>query len=129
MILRFCPERITLEQPAEGLPDPVTFNFPRFFLDIEDQDRLPNTVVLTDHNGYANTCPIEVYKFDSTTGWWVAKWDNRDYKKIWHDYTPSVDSRLIKIEEMFRAFREKNEKLEQVVGYIYGTILFSFEIV
>lgn len=128
LILRFGPVRIVLEQLVDGSPIPVTYcSFPHFFLDIED--RIPGRVVLTDHQGDAHFRHIEVYKFDSTTGWWVAKGDDRDYEDIWHDYTPPVGSPLIKIENMFRAFREKNKKLEQVVGYIYGTNQFSWEVV
>ena len=117
--------------PPEGLVSPLTLGHQRSFLGAEG--RLEHDIVLTDNNrnSMSSDVRVDVYKFDSRTGWWVTgpALDDDSQMGIWHSYNPPLESRVKRIELVFKDFLERNAKLEQVVGYIYGIRGYPLDIV
>jgi len=117
--------------PPEGLVSPLTLGHQRSFLGAEG--RPEHDIVLTDNNrsSMCSDVKVDVYKFDSRTGWWVTgpALDDDSQMGIWHAYNPPLESRVKRIELVFKGFLERNAKLEQVVGYIYGIRGYPLDIV
>jgi len=117
--------------PPEGLVSPLTLGHQRSFLGAEG--RPEHDIVLTDNNrtSMCSDVRVDVYKFDSRTGWWVTgpALDDDSQMGIWHSYNPPLESRVKRIELVFKDFLERNAKLEQVVGYIYGIRGYPLDIV